>query len=211
MHVLAGQRHEQFDKKLQVNVKEGMTEYVQTGDSRLETWDGKRYESYKTGWDRKVLGGGGLDEITGGLTETIKGGDHVSTVTEGNYTGKAKVVTIEATAGDVNIKASGDFLFEGNHVKRVNRFLLWDWSPTAITMTGISSGTFGVNNSNSLLANFNNLTQVITAGVKFDRFSASASVGVYTQTVTAVHRPNPGVELNVGAFHIFAKSFFGVL
>ncbi|HWT20335.1 MAG TPA: type VI secretion system tip protein TssI/VgrG [Variovorax sp.] len=211
VEVKAGLRQETFDQGLHVDVKEGMTEHVNTGDSRLETLEGKRWESYKTGWDRKILGNGGTDSIKGGLTETIETGDHVSTVSAGNYDGKAKAVTIEATAGDVNIKASGDFTFEGNHVKRVNRFLLWDWSPTAITMTGISSGTFGVNNSNSLFANFNNLTQVITAGVKFDRFSASCSVGVYTQTVTAVHTPNPGVELNVGAFHIFAKSFFGVL
>jgi len=34
-------------------------------------------------------------------------------------------------------------------VKHVNRVLLWDWSPTAITAFGASSATYGVNNSNS--------------------------------------------------------------
>ncbi|RST52522.1 type VI secretion system Vgr family protein [Variovorax sp. DXTD-1] len=211
VNVLAGLRRETFDKGLHADVKEGMKEHVKTGDSELRVEAGKRTEFYKTGWTRNIDSGGGSDTIKDGLTETIETGDHVSTVSAGDYSGKAEKVTIEATAGDVEIKASGDFLFEGNHVKRVNRVLLWDWSPTSITATGISSASFGVNNSNSVVANFNVLTSIATNGVKFEKFGVASAVGTYTQTVTAFHTPNPGYELSGGYFVLFAKAFFGIV
>ncbi|WP_082818088.1 type VI secretion system Vgr family protein [Variovorax boronicumulans] len=104
VHVMAGLRQENFDNALHVDVKNGMTEHVYTGDSRLETWAGKRFESYKTGWERDVLGGGGKDTIKGGLTETIETGDHTSTVSAGDYVGKAKNVSIDAET-NFNVKA----------------------------------------------------------------------------------------------------------
>jgi type VI secretion system secreted protein VgrG len=175
--VKAGQRHETFDMGMLVDVKMGMDEEVHTGNSTLKTLAGQRIESYQTGWQRTVVGGGGNDTITGGLTETIATGDHTSTVSAGDYYGKAKKVTIEATAGNVEIKASEDFTFEGNHVKRVNRVLLWDWSPTAVTATGLSSATYGVNNSNSGLAFTTNIKKADATAQILNMFAHQANFG----------------------------------
>ena len=198
--VNAGLRHETFDKGLLVDVKEGMDEEIHTGNSVLKTLAGNRQETYQTGWQRTVAGGGGKDSIKGGLEETIETGDHNSTVSAGNYHGKAQKVTIEATAGDVDIKASGDFTFEGNHVKRVNRVLLWDWSPTAVTATGLSSATYGVNNSNAGLTLTSNIKKMDATAQIMNMYAHQANFG-------SVSFSNVVAEEHAGGFWGALKGF----
>jgi type VI secretion system secreted protein VgrG len=198
--VKAGQRHETFDQGLLVDVKLGMDEEVHTGNSVLKTLAGNRQETYQTGWQRTIASGGGKDNIKGGLEETIETGDHNSTVSAGDYYGKAQKVTIEATAGDVEIKASGDFTFEGNHVKRVNRVLLWDWSPTAVTATGLSSATYGVNNSNSGFTFTTNIKKMDATAQILNMYAHQANFG-------AVSFSNVVAEAHSGGFWGALKGF----
>ncbi|BEP36723.1 type VI secretion system tip protein VgrG [Variovorax sp. V59] len=187
--VNGGLRHETFDKGLLVDVKLGMDEEIHTGNSILKTLDGNRQETYQTGWQRTIVSGGGKDNIKDGLEETIETGDHNSTVSAGDYHGKAQKVTIEATAGDVEIKASGDFTFEGNHVKRVNRVLLWDWSPTAVTATGLSSATYGVNNSNAGFTFTTNIKKMDATAQIMNMYAHQANFGAvsFSNVVASEH------------------------
>jgi len=207
VEVKAGLRHETFDKALQVDVKEGMTEYVKTGDSTLETWVGKRWESYKAGWDRKVLGGGGKDEVTGGLEETIKGGNHTSSVTEGDYIGKAKNVSISATEGNVNIDATGDVIIEGQAVKHIYHVGWWTWTPYNLALIGAQSTTIGVNSTQAILHTSAYAAQVTANIYKMD-FTGSILNKYHFQ----INLGNIGfnsivTELHTGGFKAAFKQF----
>ncbi|MCY1224758.1 hypothetical protein D9M72_369300 [compost metagenome] len=207
VHVLAGQRHEKFDNALHVDVKNGMIEHVHTGDSTLQTLDGKRYENYKTGWDRKVLGGGGTDEIKGGLTETIKEGNHTSTVSDGDYIGKAKNVTIDATDGDIRITATGNVHIEGEVVSRTNRAKVEDTAPERRTITnGHSYADNQTMELHSNFAYFNNWSQFSLGISKGEIYGNSHALGIYTTTSTAMRVKNNGHEFEVGLTRTIFKA-----
>ncbi|MET3495454.1 type VI secretion system Vgr family protein [Variovorax boronicumulans] len=205
--VPAGQRHETFKSGFLVEVEGGMEEKVK-GESKLTAEDALRTERYNSGWDRKVTGAG-VDHITSTLTETIDG-THTSTVTGGDYVGKAKSVYIESTAGNVEIKAKGDVIIEGEHVKRINRASIWDSAPTRFTSSGLNVGASGAITSSAGIANFNNGIQISTNGAKGELFGISYAFGLYTTTQTIAHTGNAGYDVNMGGVLLYFKMLTGI-
>jgi type VI secretion system secreted protein VgrG len=205
--VTAGQRHEDFKSGFLVEVEGGMEEKV-WGESKLTAEDSLRTERYKSGWDRKVTGTG-VDHITSTLTETIDG-THTSTVTGGDYVGKAKSVYIESTSGNVEITAKGDVIIEGEHVKRINRASIWDSAPMRFTNSGLNVGFNGALHSSSGIANFNNGIQVSTNGAKGEIFGISYAFGLYTTTQSIAHTGNSGYDVNMGGVLLYFKLLMGL-
>jgi len=131
-------------------------------------------------------------------------------VTGGDYVGKAKSVYIESTAGNVEIKAKGDVIIEGEHVKRINRASIWDSAPTRFTSSGLNVGFNGLLTSSSGLANFNNGIQISTNGAKGELFGISYAFGLYTTTQSIAHTGNAGYDVNMGGVLLYFKMLTGI-
>jgi type VI secretion system secreted protein VgrG len=164
-----------------------------TGTVTLTT-TGPVNETVTGTWTRKVTQAS-QDTHQSTLTETITG-DHTSTVTGGDYIGKARNLRIDATAGNIDITAPATITIKGTHLYLKHSAFQWDYSPVKGASAWLSVTTNGVTSSSSILANANNATALNLSGVGFELFGAKESLGAFSSTQSAFKEDNWGADIN---------------
>jgi len=135
------------------------------------------------------------DNLLSTLTENITG-DHTSTVSGGDYIGKAKNIKIDATAGNIDITAPATITIQGTHLFLKHSAFQWDYAPVKGASSWLSVVTNGATTFSSGFSNSNVALALNLSGAGFELFGAKESLGGFTSTQAAFKEDNWGADIN---------------